>query len=77
MSDKTKKQLHVFENEVPESIIAYDAQDAIKVWEETVGEAYDGGGEFEQVPDDTQYTLYEEVSMDAQPVGVGVSLSEV
>lgn len=77
MSDETEKQLHVFQNEVPESIIAYDAQDAIKVWEETVGEAYDiedGGGEFEQVSDDKEYTLYEEVCMDVQPVPEGAVL---
>lgn len=76
MSDNKEKQLHVFQNEVPESMIAYDAQDAIKIWEETVGEPYDieQGGEFEVVSDDTQYTLYEENSMDAQPVPLGANL---
>lgn len=74
---KEERQLHVFENEVPESIIAYDAQDAIKVWEETIGEAYDvkhGGGEFEQVPDDVQYTLYEEEIVNPEPIPEGAVL---
>lgn len=34
-----KKQLQVFENE-SEAVIAYDITDAIKVWEETVGEKW-------------------------------------
>lgn len=77
MSENTEKQLHVFENEVPESIIAYDAQDAIKVWEETIGDVYDiedGGGEFKQVSDDKQYTLYEEETINHEPIPEGAVL---
>lgn len=77
MSEITEKQLHVFENEVPESIIAYDAEDAIKVWEETIGEKYnieESGGEFEQVSDDKQYTLYEEETINPEPIPEGAVL---
>lgn len=76
MSDNTEKQLHVFQNEVPESIIAYSARDAVDTWQETVGEQYnfEEGGVFEQVSDDEQYTLYEENSSDAQPVPEGAIL---
>jgi hypothetical protein len=74
---KSKRQLHVFENEVPESIIAYDVEDAIKVWEETIGEKYnieESGGEFEQVSDDRQYTLYEEETINPEPIPEGAVL---
>lgn len=33
-----ERQLHVFCNDVIEWVVAYDREDAIKVWEETTGE---------------------------------------
>ena len=69
-------ELHVFENEAGESIIARDPEDAIKVWEETVGDNYDAEefGEFEQLADDRLYILYEEETINPSPVPVGATL---
>ncbi len=72
-----EKQLHVFANDVVESVIAYDPADAVKVWEETVGEVYfpeDCGGPFEQLPDDAEYTLTEEETVNPDPVPVSAVL---
>ena len=77
MSENAEKQLHVFENDVPESIIAYDAEDAIRVWEETIRQKYnieEDGDEFEQVPDDREYTLYEEETINPEPIPEGAVL---
>jgi hypothetical protein len=55
--------LHVFSNEVPDWVVAYDPDDAIKIWEETYGEKYDleeSGGEFIQESDDHRFTLFSE-----------------
>ena len=73
----SEKQLHVFENEVPESIIAYGPEDAVKVWEETMGTPYNAeedGGAFCQVPDERQYTLFEEDVLEPDPIPQGAIL---
>ncbi len=69
-------ELHVFENEAGESVIAYNPDDAIKVWEETVGDKYDTEelGRFDQVLDASLYTLYEEETVNPSPVPAGAIL---
>lgn len=77
MAENKEKQLHVFENEVPEFIIAYDAQDAIAVWEELMREKYDveeSGGEFFQIQDEKEFTLYEEEERNPEPIPDGAVL---
>ena len=61
MNDITERELYLFSNE-NETVVAFDSDDAIKVWEETLGEMYseDEFGKFEQLPDYNNYTLYEE-----------------
>jgi len=71
-----QKILHVFENDVPEWMIAYDPQDAIKVWEETTRMEYslvndEGGGEFIQCQDEQEFTLYEDETIDREKVPAG------
>lgn len=77
MPEANEKKLHVFANDVIETIIAYDPDDAIKVWEETIGEKYildDCGGPFSQLPDDADYTLTEEETINPDPIPVGAVL---
>ncbi len=40
MSDETEKQLHVWTIDEADKVIAYDADDALAVWAETIGEPY-------------------------------------
>lgn len=62
--------LHVFANTVTEWIVAVDPADAVKVWEETVGEGYDHEyGEFEQVADDKELTIHDEDESYGVPTG--------
>ena len=74
-----KKQLHVFANETVDWVVAYDPTDAIKVWEETVGETYiadEYGAAFEQEPDDKELTIDEEETVKEQSFPVGGVLVE-
>jgi hypothetical protein len=66
-------KFHVFANDVVETMIARDEEDAVKVWEETVGEKYDfeENGKFEKLDDDEIYTLYEEKTIEPQPIPNG------
>ncbi len=64
--------LHVYENDVPESIVAYSPEDAEKVWAETVGEPYDPeecGDKFYQVPDGKVITVIVEDGYINLPAG--------
>ena len=54
---ETVPTLNMYENEC-ETVIAYDPQDAVKVWEETVGQTYPvPDDEFQLVPDETEVTI--------------------
>jgi hypothetical protein len=73
------KQLHVFANDVTEWVVAYSPEDAVKVWEETVGETYildEYGGVFEQEPDDKELTIDEEETIKEKAAPVGGVLVE-
>lgn len=75
----SEKILHVFSNEVPDWVIAYDPEDAIKVWEETIGQKYDleeYGGEFVQDADDFEFTLFEEEQTNPEPIPPNATLIE-
>lgn len=75
------RQLHVFSNEVTEYIVAYDEQDAGKVWEETTGEnladyikSEGEGMEFTRCPDDGRLAIKCEdvLKDDHKPAGAEV-----
>lgn len=78
-----EKKLHVFCNGV-DSVIAYDPDDAIAVWEKTVEEKYwdyhdeNEDYRFEQVPDENTYVLYEEEMINSkhQQIPNGAELLE-
>ena len=57
-----KRTLHVYANGVTEWIIAFSPEDAIRVWEETVGETYDleNYGEFCKEDDRKKITFFNE-----------------
>ena len=57
-----KRKLHVYANDVTEWVIAYSPEDAIKVWEELVGETHDleNFGEFYQEDDEKKITFFNE-----------------
>lgn len=65
------RRLHIFSNEVPDWVIAYDPADVVKVWEETTGEKYvpdENGGEFTQDSDFQETVMYEEDLIKPEPV---------
>ena len=73
------KQLYVFANEVTEWIIAESPEDAIKVWEQTIGEKYDieeCGGEFIQEDDDYIFTLFQEETTNGYDFPLGAEIIE-
>lgn len=63
--------LKVYSNNVTEWIIAYSSEDAIKVWEETVGEKYniDDFGEFSPEDDDYEISFFNEDNNILIPTG--------
>lgn len=75
---KKDKQLHVFNNGVIDVVIAYDPDDAIKVWEEYTGDKYDldENEEFEKVPDESLFTLHEDETIDPDLIPDGAILVE-
>lgn len=50
-----QRTLHVFTDGV-DSVVAYDADDAAAVWNEHIGDDYEGDG-FEPFPDDKSLTI--------------------
>jgi hypothetical protein len=72
-------QLHVFANDVTEWVVAYNHKDAVKVWEETVGETYipdEYGGDFSMVDDEAELTIDEEETIEPRPIPAGAVLVE-
>jgi hypothetical protein len=77
-ADLVRRKLHVFTNEVTDWVIAFDAEDAAKVCEETSGEKYDpeDSGEFVQQDDDATFTLFEEALTKPEPEPIGAEIIE-
>jgi len=79
MTEEKVKVLHVFSNDTTDWVVAQNPEDAARVWEETVGEPYIGndyGGDFIQLPDEDEFTLYEEETIDQPAIPEGAVLIE-
>ena len=71
--------LHLYENEGPDTVIAWSPEDAVKVWEETTGQEFideECGGEFYQVADSHEFTLFEEELKVPDPAPKGGQIIE-